>query len=83
MQYDTLRFTFTLKADTDDLIWWESNLNVGLPKILYATDSAFFGLEDKYYGNPIFKIANKAKSQAPSFLLGSFVERLIFFSVSF
>ena len=49
VQLDTLRYTSTKKSMTYGLIWWESNLSVGLPEILYANDSAFFTLGDRLF----------------------------------
>ena len=49
VQYDTLRYQFTWKSLPDDLIWWESNFSVGLPKRIYANDSAFFQLEPRFF----------------------------------
>ena len=49
VQFDTLRFTSNLKTLSDDLVWWKSNISVGLPEILFANDSSFFGLEDQLY----------------------------------
>jgi hypothetical protein len=42
-QMDTLRFTFQKQSLTDGLVWWQSNIEVGLPQWLYASDSSFFG----------------------------------------
>ena len=42
VKYDTLRFTQTYQSLSDNLIWWETNINVGLPDLLYANDSAIF-----------------------------------------
>lgn len=49
VQFDTLRFTSNLKTLPDNLVWWNSNISIGLPEILFANDSAFFGLEDRLY----------------------------------
>ena len=48
VQYDTLQYT-SKKSLTDGLTWWEGNLSVGLPDLLYANDSTFFGLEDRLF----------------------------------
>ncbi len=42
VQYDTLRFTGTYRSLNDGLVWWESNISVGLPEKMYASDSALF-----------------------------------------
>lgn len=41
-QYDTLRFAKTYQSSPDNLIWWESNLEIGLPDLLYSNDSSIF-----------------------------------------
>jgi hypothetical protein len=48
-QYDTLRFSANQKTLSDDLVWWKSNIYVGLPETLYASDSALFGLADRMF----------------------------------
>lgn len=42
VQFDTLRFENTYQSLSDQLIWWEPSLSVGLPDLLYANDSAIF-----------------------------------------
>lgn len=46
---DTLRFTKTWKSLSDNLVWWESNLEVGLPDILYSSDSSVFQISDRLF----------------------------------
>jgi hypothetical protein len=58
VQYDTLRYISTKKSLEDGLIWWESNISVGLPELLYANDSAFFTLTERLF-NPEVKDAKK------------------------
>ena len=48
-QMDTLRFTFQKQSLTDGLVWWQSNIEVGLPQWLYVSDSSFFGLADRMF----------------------------------
>ncbi|MEO6611275.1 MAG: hypothetical protein ABIT05_04050 [Chitinophagaceae bacterium] len=48
-RYDTLRYTTTYKTLPDGLVWWQSNINVGLPDRLYSNDSALFKLEDRLF----------------------------------
>jgi hypothetical protein len=48
-QIDTLRFTSNEKTLSDNLVWWKSNITVGLPETLYASDSAIFGLSDRMF----------------------------------
>jgi hypothetical protein len=49
VQYDTLRYISTLKSLQDGLVWWQSNISLGLPITLYANDSSFFGMEDRMF----------------------------------
>jgi len=49
IQFDTLRFTSTWQSVADKLIWWQSNISVGLPERFYANDSAFFELESRTF----------------------------------
>jgi hypothetical protein len=49
VQLDTLRFSKTWKSLSDDLVWWEANMNIGLPEKLYANDSALYSIEDSYF----------------------------------
>ena len=58
VQFDTLRYLTTKKSLADGLVWWEGNISVGLPDILYANDSSFFGLTDRLF-TPDFKDAKK------------------------
>ncbi len=53
VQYDTLRFTSALKSLSDGLVWWESNIGVGLPEKLYASDSSLFKMEDRMFTSGI------------------------------
>lgn len=48
-QYDTLRFIQNWRSSTDGLVWWESNIEIGLPQVLYANDSTIFKLEDRMF----------------------------------
>lgn len=58
VQFDTLRYTNNIKSNTDDITWWESDVFVGLPKVLYNNDSAFFGLQPRLH-NLDFKDAKR------------------------
>jgi hypothetical protein len=49
VQYDTLRYLSNKKTLTDGLVWWEGNKSIGLPDLLYANDSTFFGLTDRLF----------------------------------
>lgn len=46
---DTLRFLKMKKTLTDGLVWWESNLSIGLPEIIYSNDSTLFGLSNRLF----------------------------------
>lgn len=56
VQYDTLQFTSCKKSLTDGLVWWESNISIGLPDRLYANDSTFFGLDDRMFTPDIMDV---------------------------
>ena len=58
VQYDTLRYTSNVRSLNDGLTWWESDVYVGLPQILYNNDSSFFGLQPKLH-DPEQKDAKK------------------------
>jgi hypothetical protein len=49
VQLDTLRFLTNKKSLADGLVWWEGNISIGLPDILFANDSSFFGLADRLF----------------------------------
>ena len=49
VQYDTLRFNTTYKSITDGLVWWQGNINIGLPERLYTNDSTFFSIQERYF----------------------------------
>ena len=59
VQHDTLRFTSIWKTYPDRLVWWESNIYIGIPKVLYTNDSAFFELQERFFNRPIIKDAKK------------------------
>ncbi|MCX8020243.1 MAG: hypothetical protein N2747_07100 [Chitinophagaceae bacterium] len=48
VQYDTLRFS-SLKSSDDNLVWWETSMDIGIPKRVYATDSALYGLQFRFF----------------------------------
>lgn len=58
VQYDTLRFLSNKITYPDEIVWWQSSINIGLPDLLYANDSTFFGLEDRLF-TPGFKDVKK------------------------
>ncbi|MBI5857412.1 MAG: hypothetical protein HZB42_07150 [Sphingobacteriales bacterium] len=58
VQYDTLKYSVTKRSLSDGLTWWESSVNIGLPNLLYANDSTFFGLTDRLF-TPGFKDVKK------------------------
>jgi hypothetical protein len=49
VQFDTLRYQTNKKSLPDGLVWWEGNIQVGLPDIIYANDSSFFDLADRLF----------------------------------
>lgn len=58
VQYDTLRFTNTVQSLADGLVWWQSNIEVGLPDLVYANDSTLFSMADRFF-TPNVKDAKK------------------------
>ena len=64
VQYDTLRFVSNKKTLSDGLVWWQSNINIGLPQTLYANDSSFFDLQDRLF-TPDVKDVKKEYSLFP------------------
>jgi hypothetical protein len=53
VQFDTLRYLTNKKSLDDGLVWWEGNIPVGLPDVLYANDSSFFELTDRLFAPDI------------------------------
>ncbi|HWC54322.1 MAG TPA: hypothetical protein VG676_12125 [Chitinophagaceae bacterium] len=54
-RYDTLRFSKTYMSMSDDLIWWQANMEVGLPDLLYSSDSSIFSVQERMYSaDPIW-----------------------------
>ena len=49
VQYDTLRYKKTFRSIADNLIWWESNLDIGLPTLLYANQDGIYQLGRRYF----------------------------------
>ena len=49
VQYDTMRFIRNWRSLSDGLVWWETNLNVGLPGKMYVSDSSFYRLENRLF----------------------------------
>ena len=54
LQFDTLRYQTNIMSVSDGLVWWEGNISVGLPAILYANDSSIFVMNDRLF-TPGFK----------------------------
>lgn len=48
-QRDTLRYIRNIRSLSDGLIWWDSDVNVGLPQRLYTNDSAIFLMRQRQY----------------------------------
>lgn len=63
VQIDTLRYSKTLQSP-DNLIWWETKKDIGLPRKLYASDDAIYGLQkgtfimDSFYSKREFYVAD-------------------------
>ena len=49
VQFDTLRFAQTFQSLSDKLIWWQTDINIGLPERLYANDSTLFLMEKRMF----------------------------------
>jgi hypothetical protein len=49
VQFDTLRFTSTYQSLSDKLIWWQANIQVGLPTMVYANDSSVFSMSERMF----------------------------------
>jgi hypothetical protein len=49
VQYDTLRYVSTYESFPDKLIWWKSNISVGLPEKMYVNDSTFFEIQNRMF----------------------------------
>ena len=49
VQYDTLRYISTYQSLPDKLIWWESNISIGIPEKLYANDSTLFEMQNRMF----------------------------------
>jgi len=49
VQMDTLHYAKTWRSLEDSLVWWQSNISVGLPSELYANDSSFFAITDRQF----------------------------------
>lgn len=62
VKYDTLRFTQTYQSLSDKLIWWETNINIGLPDLLYANDSAIFMANYRLFSSDPIRDARKEYS---------------------
>ncbi len=54
VQKDTLRFSVTKKSLTDSLVWWQSNIQVGLPDLLYVSDSSCFSTSQRVFTPGIY-----------------------------
>ena len=54
VQYDTLRFKTAIRSLSDNLIWWESNIDVGLPARLYSSDDGIYQMEQRMFTDCIW-----------------------------
>lgn len=59
VKMDTLQFSKTYQSVTDQLIWWETNINIGLPDLIYANDSAIFLAEYRLFATDPIRDAKK------------------------
>ena len=64
VQYDTLRYSKTIKSVNDGLIWWEGKSVAGLPDRINSTDSSLFVLENRLF-IPGFADAKQSYSLFP------------------
>jgi hypothetical protein len=65
IQYDTLRYTNMYQSLTDSIVWWESNIEIGLPRLLFANDSSVFGLSNRFFSAECIKDVKKEYSLFP------------------
>jgi hypothetical protein len=49
VQFDTLRFAYQVKSLQDGLVWWKSNISVGLPETFFANDSSIFIMSPRLF----------------------------------
>jgi hypothetical protein len=56
VQFDTLRYNKAYESQPDQLIWWESNISLGLPDKLYSSDSALFRMQDRLFTPDILDV---------------------------
>jgi hypothetical protein len=56
VQYDTLRFASTWKSLPDGLVWWQTNISIGLPEMLFSNDSFFFEMSDRIFAPEIIDV---------------------------
>jgi hypothetical protein len=54
VQFDTLRFQKAWQTTPDNLTWWESNIEVGLPRLLYANEHGIYQLEIRFFADCIW-----------------------------
>ena len=57
--YDTLRFIQTYQSLPDSIIWWKTNIEIGLPELMYANDSALFVAEYRIFAQDPIMDAKK------------------------
>ena len=49
VQLDTLRFKTTYRSATDNIIWWESNMDIGLPARLFVNENGIFQMQRRMF----------------------------------
>lgn len=53
-QFDTLRFSTVYKTTTDNLLWFEPSMEVGLPSRLYSNGETIYQLEQRFFADCIW-----------------------------
>lgn len=58
LEYDTLHFK-AYRSLPDNLVWWKTNKDVGLPEFLYTNDSVIFGINNRFFAQDCIKDSKK------------------------
>jgi hypothetical protein len=61
-QYDTLRFTAAYKSLSDNLLWFEPNIEVGLPSRLYSNGEGIYQMEKRMFTDCIWDVSKEFTS---------------------
>ena len=62
VKFDTLQFKRTYKSTIDNLVWWEVNINIGLPGVIYSNDSTIFSADYRVFTPELVRDAKKEYS---------------------